>query len=336
MRIALAGTGLALLIGIGAIVIGGSGDEDRETTAVAIEPSEPELLVTSMFGHGEIRVIGPCYKGTRGNDIFPPEGAPASDCYDMMSGGRDYLDVRDMDRRVYVRASEGTDTIYLGSGDDVIDVRGNFELVIDAGGGYNILHFPGLDIPDVSFRVDGEDIVLEGKRGSVRMLRQFPREGEAAPIQEIVFENRSLSESEIYLKSVDGQATDGDDILTGTPGDDVIYPGLGNDRISLLEGDDVVFYEGGNDTIMGSYEGLGFDTLSLPFRMDEVYLDQVDNRDMLIITPAGTITLQFQLFFEIGDERTNIERFVFRDGVYADEDLRWMLENGERARPVSQ
>jgi Ca2+-binding RTX toxin-like protein len=243
-----------------------------------------------------------------------------------MSDGQDYLDARSVSEDVYVRVSEGTDSVYLGEGDDIIEVRGSFDMVLDAGSGDNVLALPGLDVPDVSLRVSGEDIILEGKRGTILMRRQYPRSGESAPIKQMIFRNRTLYASDIYTKAIDGQATDGDDVLTGTPGNDVIYPGRGNDKISALEGDDAIFYEGGNDIIMGSLEGVGEDTLSFPFNRSEVQVTSVGDRDMKIITPRGSVTLQFQVFFPVGNDRSNIEKFIFKDGIYLDADMRSSID----------
>jgi Ca2+-binding RTX toxin-like protein len=330
-----------LLCGVGAIAIAGAffflgGGEnsvvDPEFVTVAVP--EKNLLVSRIDGIGDVLVAGPCQEGNQGNNIFPEEGSVPSDCYLMMSNGRDYLDARSFMDPVFVQVSQGTDSVFLGPGDDIIEVRGNFEIVIDAGLGENVLNFPGLDVPDVDLRVEGADIILESKRGNVRMLRQYPRDGEAAPIQKIFFESGAMSASEIYLKSIDGQASDGDDILTGTPQDDVIYPGLGNDVIAGLEGNDAIHYEGGNDIIMGSFEGQGNDSVLLPYGFEEVFLESIADRDLKLILPGGSLTLQFQIFFPIGNERTNIESFVFTDGIYSDADLRAALASGEKERPV--
>jgi Ca2+-binding RTX toxin-like protein len=305
-----------------------------EPEVVTVSAPEKNLRVSRIDGFGDVLVAGPCQEGNQGNNIFPIEGRVPSDCYLMMSAGRDYLDARSFTDPVFVQVSQGTDSVFLGPGDDIIEVRGSFEIVIDAGLGKNVLNFPGLDVPDVDLRVEGEDIILESKRGNIRMRRQYPREGEAAPIQKIVFESRTLSASEIYLKSIDGQASDGDDNLTGTPQDDVIYPGLGNDVIAGFEGNDAIHYEGGDDVIMGSFEGRGNDSLLLPYGFDEVFLENIANRDLKLILPGGSLTLQFQIFFPIGNERTNIESFVFTDGIYSDADLRAALASGEKERPV--
>lgn len=318
----LLGTVAVFALGFSFFRTSGYDDLRKETEMAVVETIDKGTLVAKIRGLGDIHVNGPCFEGSRGNDVFPPEGFGVSDCYNLTSDGRDYLDTRSFSDGVYVRVSNGSDSIFLGDGDDIIDIRGGFEVVIDAGSGFNVINFSGLDVPDIDLRVEGEDIILEGKRGSIRMRRQYPREGAPAPIQMMVFEGSSLNASEIYLKAIDGQASDGNDVLTGTPGDDVIYPGLGDDVISALEGDDAIFYEGGNDTIMGSFEGVGHDTLSFPFAFNEVQFREVDNRDLKVFTPFGSVTLQFQIFFPLGDERGNIEEFIFTDGIHSDEQVR--------------
>jgi hypothetical protein len=314
---------LAAVIVSSWLVFSGSSEISEASISPSEEPASiPSLAVASVVGMGIVNVIGPCHEGTKGNDVFPLRSAALSDCYFMTSDGRDLLDASKFDGPVFVKVSSGFDSIVLGDGDDVIEVRGNFNVIVDAGTGFNVMSFPGLDIPDVSLRVEGEDILVEGKRGSLRMRRQFPREGVAAPIQRIVFDDGSLEAGEIYLRAIDGQATDGDDVLTGTPQNDIIYPGLGNDRISALEGDDAIFYEGGNDVIMGSFEGVGFDTLSLPYSSSQVTFAAVNNRDVIITTPSGSVTLQFQIFFPVGDARSNIDQFIFKDGVFSDGEVR--------------
>lgn len=318
--------GVVVLAVASVVFLGGENEILIEPADVAQIKPEKSVLVSTIDGIGEIKVAGPCYEGTRGNDVFPPENSIPSDCYSLMSDGQDYLDARSVSEDVYVRVSEGTDSVYLGEGDDIVEVRGSFDMVLDAGSGDNVLALPGLDVPDVSLRVSGEDIILEGKRGTILMRRQYPRSGESAPIKQMIFRNRTLYASDIYTKAIDGQATDGDDVLTGTPGNDVIYPGRGNDKISALEGDDAIFYEGGNDIIMGSLEGVGEDTLSFPFNRSEVQVTSVGDRDMKIITPRGSVTLQFQVFFPVGNDRSNIEKFIFKDGIYLDAEMRSSID----------
>lgn len=321
-----------LLLGAGgvsvvtaAFLMSSSEDEIKTFVPENIAPVEQKLSVGSVPGLGAVFVTGPCYEGGLGNDVFPREGDALSDCYDLTSDGRDLLRAKDAEGSIFVRASNGRDTIYLGSGNDVVEVRGEFNLILDAGPGDNLLYLPGLDVPDVVMKVDGEDILMSGKRGSIRLRKQYPREGEASPITGMVFDTQTLTASQIYTQAIGRQATDGDDVLDGTPGDDVIYAGLGNDVISALSGNDTIFYEGGDDTIKGSHEGMGQDELSLPVSISEVTFIGVNDRDLRIDTALGTVTLEFQIFFPVGHERSNIERFVFKDGVFSDAEIRQRL-----------
>ena len=328
---AITGASILLL----SVFLGGDEQEVPEMeSTIAEEKPKKDKLASNIEGIGPVMVAGPCYEGTRGNDLFPPKNMPASDCYNLMSDGQDFLDSQSFEEDVYVRVSTGSDTIMLGPGDDVVEVRGFFDIVLDAGAGENILVLPGMNLSDVEIKAEGEDILLSSKRGPIRLKRQYPREGEAAPIKKIVFDGDIMDAENIYVRAIAGQATDGNDTISGTLGNDDFYPGLGDDVIHTIGGNNSIYYEGGNDTIIGALEGSGVDTLSLPYLFEEVYLDGLMDRDLVLTTPGGKITLQFQIFFADGDVRTNINRFVFKDGVYTASEVRRALQSGQKARPV--
>ena len=60
------------------------------------------------------------------------------------------------------------------------------------------------------------------------------------------------------------------------------------------------------------------------FSRSEVQVRDINDRDMTITTPAGTVTLTFQIFFPVGSPKTNIETVFFSDGPVSDADLRQM------------
>lgn len=309
-------------------------DGAREATVPATAPIGVKKAVAVTLPDGEqVEVNVPCWSGTRGDDTALSSELPdTTNCFLLKQGGVDYVNLKGDNAPDFLLVSAGSATIQLGGGDDLVEIAGHFDVDIDAGGGEDRIYLPGLEIADLNFKIDGSDIVLSGKRGTIRLRNQFAAK-DAAPIAELLFENHTMTRSELRLKATQGQGTSGDDDITGTPGNDDIWPGRGNDTVSALAGDDTIHYEGGDDLIRGALDGLGNDTLTLTqFASADVSIHHShDGRDIVIETPVGAVTLQFQDFFPVGDKKTNIETVVFSDGPVNDAQLRAMATSGDKA-----
>ena len=109
---------------------------------------------------------------------------------------------------------------------------------------------------------------------------------------------------------------DNDDQLFGDAGNDQLFGGAGNDVIAAGSGDDTIIYTSGNDVISG-YRAVnyGHDTLDLSrYTADQVSF-RIVGHDVFIDTPDGTIELEYQLRYEVGHSRSNIESILFSDGT---------------------
>jgi len=119
--------------------------------------------------------------------------------------------------------------------------------------------------------------------------------------------------------------SDGDDIIQAGLGDDVVYGGGGNDRIEgggdndtiyAGFGDDTIVYTSGDDVITGHGTiNYGNDTLDLSkYTADQVSF-RIVGHDVFIDTPDGTIELDYQVRYDVGHSRSNIENIIFSDGT---------------------
>lgn len=103
------------------------------------------------------------------------------------------------------------------------------------------------------------------------------------------------------------------DSINGTSADDVIASGGGNDTITAGAGDDRINYTSGDDVIMGDSNNTGYDTLDLSRYMSWEVSFSVSDDDVLVSTPDGVIHLHYQVGYDLGHERSNIETILFAD-----------------------
>lgn len=214
----------------------------------------------------------------------------------------------------------GNDTIAAGSGDDLIVYLGGADEILRDNYGSDTLFIGNYTFDEVSFSVDGYyDTLITTPDGTIRLDYQLRYEtGDSrGNIETIVFaDGGSIDTDLIRAASISGQQSAGDDAITGTYMDDVIAGGLGNDTIAARSGDDIIYYEGGDDLILGYQErNIGTDTLVLSqYSSDQVSFSR-SGYNTLITTPDGSILLEYQMRYEVGHERGNIEAIVFSDGV---------------------
>ncbi|WP_424832996.1 hypothetical protein [Ruegeria sp.] len=106
----------------------------------------------------------------------------------------------------------------------------------------------------------------------------------------------------------------GNDELNGGWGNDTIISGSDNDTIIGGWGDDTIVYTSGDDVIVGLNDNYGNDTLDLSkYNANQVSFT-VSGHAVLIDTPDGRITLDYQASVDGSSNLTNIETILFADG----------------------
>ena len=225
-----------------------------------------------------------------------------------------------------ITAGAGNDTINAASGDDTISYHSGDDVIL----GYNENH--GTDTLDlsqyasdeVSFRVGGLDIFIDTPDGTIELDQQvrYDTGHTRSNIEAILFSDGSLDEAGIRDRATDDQATDGDDAITGTGHSDTIPGSEGNDTITAGAGDDTITYASGDDVILGYNSNHGTDTLDLSQYTSDQVSFTVSGLDVLITTPDGQITLQRQVQYDLGHNRSNIENIVFADGALDEAGIR--------------
>jgi len=329
-KIALGVVGVGV-VGITALSLLGGG-EDAPLPAVASAPVEQAAGADVPRGplrsfarpDGQVlNVMGPtCYQDTRGNDVllYPSEKAE-TDCFVLNQGGSDLLDLsrKPASAPVYVHVvgqPQSSQTIGLGSGPNVVVVEGGSTVRLTGSAGKDtVLFLPHLTMADIAFRQQGDDVRIETLTGDITLVGQTGAAEQGLVSHIMLRGGMVLERSQIRVQSIVGQGTPGNDSIRDTDADDVIYPGLGDDTITLLGGKNRVHYEGGNDRINSAGSPGSHNTLYIPFAQREAKLrPSEDRRDIIVEVPTGTVRLELQLFYPLDDPRAPIQAMVFTDG----------------------
>ncbi|WP_139204742.1 calcium-binding protein [Jannaschia helgolandensis] len=214
-----------------------------------------------------------------------------------------------------INAGLGDDTIRANSGDDVVVYEGGNDFVHRSNGGFDTLDLSVYAASEVSFSVSGHNVLVATPDGTIELDYQvrYAVGDTRSNIEQIVFSDDTLDEAGIHGRAISDQGTTGDDVVTGSYQNDTINAGLGNDEVRAYSGDDFIFYSGGDDVIHRT--NAGFDTLDLSTYQAADVSFSVDGHDVLIQTADGTIELDYQVRYDLGDSRLNIEEIVFADGV---------------------
>ncbi len=215
----------------------------------------------------------------------------------------------------------GNDTISAGAGDDVIVYHSGNDLIRGDNGainsGFDTLDLSQYTAADVSFRVSGHDVLVTTPDGTIRLEYQVRYELEHARsnVEEIIFSDGSLNEAGIKGRALSDQATAGNDVITGTIQDDQIRGLAGNDTLVAGGGNDTIYFDSGDDVIVGhATVNVGHDTLDLSQYAASDVSFRVSGYDVVITAPHGTIRLEYQVRYELGHTRSNIEEIIFSDG----------------------
>lgn len=220
-----------------------------------------------------------------------------------------------------IASGSGHDTISAGAGNDVIVYHSGNDLIRGdnsaINSGFDTLDLSQYAAADVSFRVSGHDVLVTTPDGTIRLEYQVRYElGHArSNIEGIIFSDGSLNEAGIKGRALADQATAGNDVITGTIQDDQIRGLAGNDTLVAGSGNDTIYFDSGDDVIVGhATVNLGHDTLDLSqYAANEVSF-RVSGHDVVITAPHGTIRLEYQVRYELGHTRSNIEEIIFSDG----------------------
>ncbi|MES9899409.1 MAG: calcium-binding protein, partial [Sedimenticola sp.] len=135
----------------------------------------------------------------------------------------------------------GNNDLVGGSGDDVylVDLAKSENVVRDEAGTDTIRLTGGINLGDVAFSREGDDLLIRLKSNPdnlARIVGQYSSDGMS--IETLQFDNgSSISLSSMIM------GTDSDDWLNGTDGDDMLIGGTGNNDLVGGSGDDVYFID---------------------------------------------------------------------------------------------
>jgi Ca2+-binding RTX toxin-like protein len=178
-----------------------------------------------------------------------------------------------------LKGSGGADTYRFGAsaGNDVI-IDGNDDAT-------NRIELVGLDLNDVKFLRDGYDLVIKiaATGNTIRVVDQF--NVVAAGVEQIAFADATVWErTQIFENSATpGTGTGG--TVVGTPGDDVLQPGLGNNLIEAGAGSDTIIYAlgDGSDTIN--------DGVNSPTQVDVLRFVDLNANDVVFSRQGSDLTI---------------------------------------------
>ncbi len=311
---------------------------------------------------------------------------------DNYSGGslRNYIFGEDGDDSLYggagddyISGSKGNDLFDGGAGNDFYEddagddtyvfTEGYGEDTITDNGGSNTLSFLNLTVDDIWVNGTGDydvTIKIKGTKDSL-VIKNF-RENEALADYTLVFKDMTMhctdegspfkhicgSESDDVLQAaVDNSmmhAFGGDDTVTGSKGDDIIYGNSGNDNIAAGEengviyggadddvisgesGDDIIWGEAGCDTLDG---GSGNDYLFGGLDDDTYIFAENYGRDVVedcsgvsTIKLGGNLTTESVSVYRAGDEaiiRINGTEDMFIISSYGVNPENYYIEAGD-------
>ena len=215
--------------------------------------------------------------GGAGNDVLV--GSGGSDTYLWNRGdGNDLI----IDETPFYQIDYGySDILKFGSGIAIADVAvsrpaGNYDLVLTVS---------GADGGQITV-VDYFRGMLESNEYSVELL-QFD-------------DGTTWDKQTIFNLSLEGLASDVNDVIQGTPGADVIDGGIGDDSITGGSGDDTLIGGAGNDFLQG-YSGSDAYVFGASFGQDEIDDGGSSNGDRIVFTDGIAADFTFRL--SSADER---------------------------------
>ncbi|WP_112312272.1 calcium-binding protein [Pseudogemmobacter bohemicus] len=199
---------------------------------------------------------------TEGNDYVT--GTPFNDIFEGSTGNDTIL------------GGNGNDTFYYQSGHDTILGHGN-------NGGFDTLILDQYTASEVTFGISGTDVIITTPDGSITLNHQVRNSltDTRSNIENLVFSDVSLNDSEIRARAVSDQGTTGNDTIIATSYDDIIIGRGGNDTLNSGNGNDTFVFVTGDGTDSITDFSLSNDRLRF------IDLDYTD----LVITQSGSNTI---------------------------------------------
>jgi trimeric autotransporter adhesin len=183
----------------------------------------------------------------------------------------------------YLEGNDGDDTyvFHTGDGDDIVRDSGM--------GGTDTIYLMDLDAEDISFSMDGGDLLIKSGTDQIRLQWSLNSEWVGDEIEQIKFSDNTFL-------NLSGGLT-----FSGTTGDDIISGSVRNDILIGLSGNDILSASSGNDTIIG---GTGSDDLEGGSGDDTYIFNSGDGTDTIYegANDGGFDTILFT-DIEIGDAR---------------------------------
>ncbi|MEI7473596.1 MAG: calcium-binding protein [bacterium] len=150
-----------------------------------------------------------------------------------------------------INGGNGNDTYLFGTGDGNDIITDNFAYSTDAG--IDTLKFTGtLKQTDIAVRGENSDLVITIKATgeTIRLTDQFTPNFR---IENFVFSDGTTLSYDNFIKLLQTQGTAGNDTITGSAFNEVIYGNAGNDTIDSPFSNDTIYGGDGNDIITSSY-----------------------------------------------------------------------------------
>ena len=195
-----------------------------------------------------------------------------------------------------------------GGGHDIIKDNGFFDT--------DVLNISGFDLADASFeRVNGysNDVRIVFSATESIILRNGFVDSSGDNIEQINFDNTSITTADIREAIIIQEQSSGDDVLTGFFSDDVLIGGTGNDYLSGASGSDTYIYASGHGNDVISENGF-FDTDVLQFAdynsTDASFSRGIDDTSDLVITfvSGDSVTIKNTL---TGSNTNTVENIQF-------------------------
>jgi Ca2+-binding RTX toxin-like protein len=210
-------------------------------------------------------------------------------------------------------ADSGDDLLVGGKGDDtyLFNFGDGVDTIVDTavpGEGNRIRFGEEITQADLTFEHDATTDTLNiqvGFEGDALRLTNFDPSGVNGSL---VVETLEFADgSQVALTDLFGPvgpvATEGDDVLTGTPNDDVIDALAGNDLVDGLEGNDALIGGPGNDRLIG---GVGADQLTGGTGDDTFVVDDAGDQ-VIEAADEGTDTVESSISYVLG---SNVENLI--------------------------
>jgi Ca2+-binding RTX toxin-like protein len=178
-----------------------------------------------------------------------------------------------------LKGSGGGDTYRFGAnaGNDVI-IESNDD-------GTDRIELTDLNIGDVKFLRDGYDLVIKiaATGNTIRVVDQFSVVG--AGVEQIAFADTTVWDKTQISENSATHGTGVGGTIVGTPGDDVLQPGLGNNLIEAGAGSDTIIYAlgDGSDTIN--------DGVNSPTQVDVLRFVDLNTNDVVFSRQGSDLTI---------------------------------------------